>query len=256
MGKSPLLGQVLAVMAWVMIGSPGPALARDARVVKVAVAANFADPIKEIAARFERGTGHRLVISFGSTGQFYAQIAQGAPFEVLLAADASTPAKAVAAGFGVAGTSFTYAVGKLVLFSRTDGLVSGEATLRAARFDKLAIANPATAPYGAAAVEVMRNLGVYSLLQARVVQGNSIAQAFQFVDTGNAEIGFVALSQVALVTGGSRWTVPAHLHAPILQYAVLLKAGADSEYARALLAFLKGTDAKAIIEKFGYDTVQ
>lgn len=239
-----LLGVMLAV-------SLGPAWSRE---VKIAVAANFAEPVREIAARFEAATGHAAVLSFGVTGQIYAQISQGAPFEVFLSADTSTPAKAVADGLAVAGTSLTYAVGRLVLYSRTPGLVTGEETLRSATFAKIAIANPATAPYGAAAVEVMRRLGVDGVLQPKIVQGTSIAQAFQFVDTGNAEVGFVALSQVILVEGGSRWIVPETLHPPIQQDAVLLKTGAGNEAATAFLAFLKGPQARGIIEKYGYGT--
>lgn len=219
---------------------------------KLAVAANFTEPVKEIGQAFEKATGHKLLLSFGATGQFFAQISQGAPFEILIAADQATPAKAVAQGLAEPGTAFTYAVGKLVLFSKTQGLVTGEATLKDAKFTKLAIANPATAPYGAAGVETMKKLGVYEALQGKIVQGNSIAQAFQFVDTGNAEVGFVALSQVVTATGGSRWVVPQALYTPIAQDAVLLKPGAGSEPARAFLQYLKGPEARRVIEKFGY----
>lgn len=220
--------------------------------VKVAVAANFTDPLKEIGRHFEAASGHKLVLSFGSTGQFYAQITQGAPFEVFVAADRATPAKAIAEGHAVAGTAFTYAVGKLVLYSKTVGFVQGGRTLREAKFAKIAVANPATAPYGAAAIEVMKALGVYDALMAKVVQGNNIAQTFQFIDTGNAEVGFVALSQIVLVGGGSRWIVPDNLYAPISQDAVLLKTGSSNEAAKAFLAFLNGREARHVIEKFGY----
>lgn len=229
--------------------APGWASAAE---VRVAVAANFAEPVKEIAALFEKTAGHKLVLSYGATGQSYAQITQGAPFEVFLAADKATPAKAVTEGYAVAGTAFTYAVGKLVLYSRTKDLIQGEVTLRDARFAKIAIANPASAPYGAAAVETMKALSVYEALQTKIVQGNNIVQTFQFIYTGNAEVGFVALSQVAFVEGGSRWIVPANLHAPIAQDAVLLKVGTDNKAATAFLAFLNGTQARAVIEKFGY----
>lgn len=228
--------------------------ARDAKDVKVAVAANFTEPAKEIAAAFEKATGHKLVLSFGATGQFYAQITQGAPFEILISADKATPAKAIAEGHAVAGTAFTYAVGKLVLFSRSLDLANGEAVLKEAKFAKIAIANPATAPYGAAAIEVLKALGVHEPLQPKLVQGNNIAQTFQFVDTGNAELGFVALSQVIFAKDGSRWTVPTRLYSVIAQDAVLLKTGADSEAAKAFLAFLRGPEARAVIEKFGYGT--
>lgn len=220
--------------------------------VKVAVAANFTEPSKEIAQAFEKATGHKTVLSFGATGQFYAQITQGAPFEILVSADRATPAKAIAEGHAVGGTAFTYAVGKLVLYSKSSGMALGEQTLKEAKFAKLAIANPATAPYGAAAMETLKALGVLDAIQPKIVQGNNIAQTFQFVDTGNAEVGFVALSQVAFVEGGSRWVVPANLYTPIAQDAVLLKTGAGNDAAQAFLAYLKGADARRVIEKFGY----
>jgi molybdate transport system substrate-binding protein len=227
----------------------GPAAAAQ---VNVAVAANFTAPAKEIAAAFKQKTGHEAVLSFGASGQFYTQITQDAPFGIMLSADDERPKKLVSDGLGVADSRFTYAVGKLVLWSRTADLVKGEATLKAGSFAKLSIANPTAAPYGAAAIETMKSLGVYDALQAKVVQGNSIAQAFQFVDTGNAEVGFVALSQLAGVTAGSRWLVPQTLYKPILQDAVLLKKAAGNEAATAFMTYLKGPDARAVIEKYGY----
>lgn len=220
--------------------------------VKVAVAANFTAPAKEIAVAFEKSKGVKVVLSFGSTGQLYTQIIQGAPFEVLLAADQVRPKKAVEEGHAVPDSRFTYAVGRLALFSKSKDLVSDEATLRSGRFTKIAIANPTTAPYGAAAVEVMKALGVYEGLASRVVQGNNIAQTFQFIDSGNAELGFVALSQIVKIDGGSRWVVPSKLHTPIAQDAVLLKSGADNTVARDFVTFLKGPAARAVIEKYGY----
>ncbi len=220
--------------------------------VKVAVAANFTEPVKEIGAMFEKATGHKPVFSFGPTGGFYNQIAQAAPFEVFLAADDTTPAKTIKEGYAVAGTSYTYATGKLVLFSKAEGLKLGEEALKEGKFAKLAIANPKTAPYGSAAIETMKKLGVYDALKDKIVEGNNIAQTFQFVDTGNAEVGFVAFSQVALKPGGSRWVVPANLHETIAQNAVLLKTGANNEAAKAFLAFLKGPEARTVIEKYGY----
>lgn len=240
----------LAVLFGLMLLQP--AWARSGQEVKVAVAANFTEPAKEIAAAFEKVAGDKLVLSFGSTGQFYAQIAQGAPFEILISADKATPAKAIGEGHAVAGTAFTYAIGKLVLYSKTSGLALGEATLKDGKFDKVAIANPATAPYGAAAVETMKALGTYDALQPKIVQGNNIGQTFQFIDTGNAEVGFVALSQVIFAKDGSRWMVPANLYAQIAQDAVLLKTGSGNEGAKAFLAYLKGPEARAVIEKFGY----
>lgn len=228
----------------------------EAREVLVAVAANFIEPARAIAAQFERTSPHRVVLSFGSTGQFYAQIVQNAPFEVFLAADRSTPARAERDGYAIGGSAFTYAIGRLVLYSGRAGLVQGEATLRGSGFSKLAIANPATAPYGSAAVETLQALDLYDVLRTKIVQGNNIAQAFQFVDTGNAEIGFIALSQIARASGGSRWIVPENLHQPLAQDAVLLKAGAGNDGAREFLDFLEGTEARAVIESFGYATTR
>lgn len=222
--------------------------------VRVAVAANFTEPAQEIARGFEAATGHRAVLSFGSSGQFYAQIANGAPFEVFLSADRERPQKAEAQRLAVAGTRFTYATGRLVLWSRTPGLVTGQATLARGGFDKLAIADPKTAPYGLAAVETLRKLGLHRRLSPKLVQGASIAQTYQFASAGAAELGFVALSQVAGTRGGSRWVVPAHLHSPIEQQAVLLKAGADDPAARAFLAYLKSPQARAVIRRYGYET--
>src|SRR5208337_1489498 len=180
------------------------------------------------------------------------QITHSAPFEVFLSADSDRPKAAVDGGFALADSLFTYAIGKLVLWSRVVDVTDGEAALKAGQFLKLSIANPVAAPYGTAAVETMKALGVYGALQAKIVQGNSIAQAFQFVDTRNAEVGFVALSQLFGVTTGTRWLVPQDLYPPIRQDAVLLKKGENDEVAKAFLEFLKGPEARAIIEKFGY----
>ncbi|MGZ8299660.1 MAG: molybdate ABC transporter substrate-binding protein [Rhodoplanes sp.] len=219
----------------------------------VAVAANFTDAAKEIAAAFKQETGHEAVLSFGATGQLYAQITQDAPFQIMLSADDERPKKLVEDGLGVADSRFTYAIGKLVLWSKTKDFVKGEETLRAGAFTKLSIANPTAAPYGAAAVETLKALKIYETLQPKIVQGNNIAQAFQFIDTGNAELGFIALSQLAGNPGGSRWLVPQPLYTPIRQDAVLLKKGAANEAATAFIAFLKGPEARAIIEKYGYE---
>jgi molybdate transport system substrate-binding protein len=223
-----------------------------AETVSVAVAANFTDAAKEIGASFERETGNKVVFSFGSTGQLYTQITQGAPFDVFLSADDTRTKTAIQQGQGVAGTDFTYAVGKLVLFSREAGLVSGAETLQKAAFDKIAIANPAGAPYGAAAVETMKALGVYDALSDKIVQGQNITQTYQFVETGNVQLGFVALAQLAGKSDGSRWVVPEKLHKPIAQNAVLTKHGENNEAARRFLSFLKGKKARAIMDKFGY----
>jgi molybdate transport system substrate-binding protein len=226
--------------------------AASAGQTNVAVAANFTEPAKEIAAAFKARTGHEAALSFGSSGQFFTQITQEAPFEVFLSADDERPRKLVDQGLAVADGRFTYAIGKLVLWSKDPGLVKGEETLRDGSFAKLAVCDPAAAPYGAAAVETMRSLKLYDILQPKLVTGANIAQAFQFVDTGNAEIGFVALSQVAGKNTGSRWLVPQNLYKPIRQDAVLLKKGADNEAATGFLTFLKGPEARATIERYGY----
>ena len=229
----------------------------QAAEVKVAVAANFTASMQKIAAAFAQDTGHQAVLAFGSTGKFYAQIKNGAPFELLLAADAETPARLTREGQGVAGTRHTYAIGRLALWSREPGLVDeAGAVLRTGHFKRLALADPKLAPYGAAAVKVMTGLGLIGTLVPRLVQGQSIAQAYQFAATGNAELGFVALSQVfsdGKLKEGSVWVVPAHLHAPLRQDAVLLKPGQGQPAATALLAYLRGDKARAIIRSFGYD---
>jgi len=239
----------LAVIAIIAVVVGGNAHAGE---TNVAVAANFTDAAKEIAAAFKAKTGHQAVLSFGSSGQLYTQITQGAPFQIMLSADDERPKKLVAAGLAVADSRFTYAIGKLVLWSKTKDYVNGEETLKAGAFAKLAIANPTAAPYGAAAIDTLKALKLYEALQPKIVQGNNIAQTFQFIDTGNAELGFVALSQLAGEPAGSRWVVPQTLYTPIRQDAVLLKKGAGNEAAAAFLAFLKGAEARAIIEKFGY----
>ena len=218
----------------------------------IAVAANFTDAVKEIAAAFKAKTGHDAVLSFGATGALYTQITQDAPFEILLSADTERPKKLVDDGLGVADSRFTYAIGKLVLWSKTPDLVKGEETLKSGGFTKLSIANPALAPYGAAAIETLKALKLDEAVQPKIVQGNSIAQTYQFIDTGNAELGFVAMSQLAGKSEGSRWVVPQTLYQPIRQDAVLLKKGASNEAATAFMTFIKGAGARAIIEKFGY----
>ena len=226
-----------------------------AAVTQVAVAANFAEPAKAIAAAFNASTGHTATLSFGSSGQFYSQLVHGAPYEVFLSADADRPKQAEKDGLAVPGSRFTYAVGRLVLYSRTPGLVdsAGAVLRRPSAFAKLAIADPASAPYGAAAVQTLRKLGVYEPLKPQLVLGSSITQAFQFIDSGAAELGFVALSQVINVQGGSRWTVPSADHAPIDQQAILLNTGRNNPAAKAFLAFLKSPTAVTLIRKYGYE---
>ncbi|MDA0703873.1 MAG: molybdate ABC transporter substrate-binding protein [Proteobacteria bacterium] len=239
----------LALWAILLLALAAPAGAGE---VKVAVAANFIATARDIGAGFEAETGHRAVFSYGSTGQIYVQIAQGAPYEVFLAADRTRPERAVEEGFAVAGSRFTYATGRIVLYSKDPALVHGPETLAGAEFARIAIANPATAPYGAAAVETMTALGVYDALASRIVQGANIAQTYQFVETANAPLGFVALSQIASHDRGSRWLVPESCHTPIAQDAVLLNRGAENEAARAFLTFLRGPTAREIKEKYGY----
>ena len=249
--RSILVWGLLLPIAWAR-----PVMAR-AGEVKVAVAANFTAPMKRIAEAFERSSGHRVTAAYASTGKLHAQIAQGAPFQVLLSADARTPARLEAEGHAVPGTRFTYATGRLALWSRDPGVVDAAgAVLRDERLTRLAIADPKVAPYGAAAMQVLQRLGLEARLAPRLVTGQSIAQAWQFAATGNASMGFVALSQVmegGRLTQGSAWVVPADLHDPLLQDAVLLKPGQDHEPARALLRFLSGDEARRIIREFGYE---
>ena len=227
-----------------------------ADTVPVAVAANFTAPMQKIAAAFEADTGHKAELSFGATGKFYAQITHGAPFQVLLAADDTTPVRLEREGQAVANTRFTYAVGTLVLWSAQPGYVDAQgAVLKTGDFKHLALANPKLAPYGLAATQVLDKLGLTAQLQPRFVQGENIAQTFQFVATGNAPLGFVALSQVmedGKIRTGSAWRVPAHLHDPIRQDAVLLLPGKDSAAARALMNYLRSDRARAIIQAYGY----
>ena len=232
------------------------ALPARAAEVSVAVAANFTDAAKAIAAAWKTASGNDAVLTFNSSGAFYAQITHGAPYQVFLSADVDRAQAAERDGVGVPGTRFVYATGKLVLYSRTPGLVDGEGAVlrRPDRFAHLAVADPAAAPYGAAALETMNRLGVLPSLRPKLVQGASITQAYQFTATGAAELGFVALSQVLDQPGGSRWLVPERLHKPIDQAAILLFAGEKNPAARAFLAFLRGPQAKAIIRRYGYET--
>lgn len=224
--------------------------------VRVAVAANFTAPMQRIAAAFARDTGHRAVLAFGATGKFYAQIHNGAPFDVLLSADDSTPLRLEHDGIGMAGSRFTYAIGTLVLWSPREGYVDPQGkVLAGGDFRHLAVANPKTAPYGAAAMATLDRLGLREKLRPRFVQGENIAQTHQFVASGNAELGFVALSQViedGRIGKGSGWVVPADQRAPIRQDALLLRHGEGNPAARALLEYLRGETAKALIREYGY----
>jgi len=225
--------------------------------VSVAVAANFTAPMQKIAQAFEQETGHKAILAFGATGNFYAQIRNGAPFQILLAADDETPLKIEKEGLGVAGSRFTYATGKLVLWSKQPGLVDDKGEiLRSGKFQRIALANPKLAPYGAAAIETMAKLGVLQENQSKVVQGENIAQTYQFISTENAQLGFVALSQVfadGKIAQGSAWIVPSTLHSAIRQDAILLTKGNDNPAAMALMNFLRSNTAKAVIRSYGYE---
>jgi molybdate transport system substrate-binding protein len=241
---------LLLVSACALVG------AAQAGEVQVAVAANFAGPLARIAEAFTAASGHTLKVSAGATGKFYTQIQAGAPFEVLIAADDETPKKLIAEGLAVKASNYTYALGKLVLWSAKPGFVDGDGQVLAGKgFDHLAIANPKVAPYGAAGLEVIKARGLTEAIMPRLVTAESIAQAYQFVSTGNAEIGFVALSQVA-VPGkpvvGSYWLVPSKLYGEIRQDAVLLERGSKNPAAKALLDYLKSAPVKAVIASYGY----
>ena len=239
----------LIVTLAALIQAPSPAYAAS---TNVAVAANFNDAAKEIAALFKTKTGHDAVLSFGSSGLFYTEIKQGAPFQVFLSADAERPQKLADEGFALPQSRFTYAIGKLVLWSKDPTAIKGMETLKANAFSKLSIADPNSAPYGVAAIETLKALEIYQSVEKKIVMGASIAQAFQFIETGNAELGFVALSQLINTQSGSRWMVPQNLYSEIRQDAILLKSGEQNEAAKAFLDFLKSPDARSIITKFGY----
>lgn len=236
-----VLGSLLAVLM---------ASAAQGDQVSVAVAANFTRVAEELAPIFKAETGHDVVYSFGATGQLYTQITQGAPFEVLLAADDERPARAVSEGLGVEGSVFTYAIGALALYSTSLDLADGEAVLRGGAYEKLAIADPETAPYGRAAVRTLTALDLVEEITPKLVTGENISQTLQFVESGNAELGFVAASQVVGKSGV--WLVPVELFEPIRQDAVLLKSGEANPAATAYVEFLRSDKAIAVIEAAGY----
>lgn len=245
--KKFLLSLVLVVLA------VAPASAEQ---VLVAVAANFIGPFREVAMEFEKATGHTVQVASGSSGNFYSQIKNGAPFEVFFSADNERPKLLEDEGLGVKGNRFTYAIGRLVLWSPDPSLVKGEDTLRSASFKRLAIANPKAAPYGVAAMQAMQKLGVWESVQPRIVMGESLGQTMGFIESGNAELGFLALSQVLdpkIKGTGSRWDVPVNLHEPIQQDVVLLAKGKDNPAAKALMEFMSRPQATAIIERYGYE---
>ncbi|MGE1091994.1 molybdate ABC transporter substrate-binding protein [Pseudomonas sp. 29] len=244
------LASLLAVFAVFAVGTV------QADEVQVAVAANFTAPIQAIAADFEKDTGHKLVAAYGATGQFYTQIKNGAPFEVFLSADDTTPEKLEKEGETVKGSRFTYAIGTLALWSAKEGYVDAKGeVLKKNEYQHLSIANPKAAPYGLAATQVLEKLKLTDATKAKIVEGQNITQAYQFVSTGNAELGFVALSQIykdGKVSSGSAWIVPASMHDPIKQDAVILNKGKDNAAAKALVEYLKGPKAAAVIKSYGY----
>ena len=254
--------RLLRLFGWVIISSGAVVCATaKAEEVTVAVAANFAAPMQKIAQAFEQDTGHKALLAFGATGKFYAQIKNGAPFAVLLSADDETPTRLEKEGVAVAGTRFTYAVGRLALWSKNASLVDDKGQVLLSNttdknsFKKIAIADPKLAPYGAAAIEVLGRMDALAKLTPKLVQGDSIGQAFQFVMTENAELGFVALSQISIdgrITQGSAWVVPQNLYTPLKQDAVLLPLGKNSAAALALMKYMRTDRAQAIIRAYGY----
>ena len=245
---------------WVAVGAllfgtmAGPVNAGE---VNAAVAANFTEPMQMIVAQFQKDTGHMVKLSFGSTGKFYSQIKEGAPFDVLVAADVKNSKLLEDEGLGVNGSRFVYAEGKLVLWSAKPGFVDDKgAVLSKGGYNKIAYADPKLAPYGLAAKETLEKLNLWDAVQSKLVTGESITQTYQFAATGNADLAFVALSQITKegkVKDGSYWMVPSTMYSPILQSAVLLSSAKDKEAAQALIAFLKGEKAKAVIRSFGYE---
>lgn len=245
--KFGILGALLATMSQVA----------NAGEVSAAVAANFTEPVKQIVELFQKETGHTVKLSFGSSGKFTSQIKEGAPFDVFLAADEKNPKLLEKEGLAVDGSRFVYALGKLVLWSAQPGLVDDKGyVLRKGNYNKIAYADPKLAPYGLAAKETLEDQGLWTVVQGKLVTGESITQTYQFAATGNAELAFIALSQITKdgkVTEGSWWVVPAHMYNPIKQAAVQLTAAKDKEAAKAFLTFLKSEKAVAIIRNFGYE---
>ncbi len=253
LNRAVMIAQIRGVLCLLFVAAcPAASVAGE---VRVAVAANFLATLHEIAANFERDTGHVAVVSSGSSGKLYAQIRNGAPFDVFCSADVRRPGLLEEEGLAVQGSRFTYAVGRLTLWGAGPAMTgrSGTSMLLSAGVEHVAIANPRTAPYGAAAREALQALGLWERIQDRLVRGDNIGQTFHFVFSQNAQLGFVALSQVLEVNGaGSRWDVPTQLYAPIRQQAVLLRHGQRNEGARAFLDYVKGATARRIIERFGY----
>jgi molybdate transport system substrate-binding protein len=250
--QATIISRTVITLALLLFGQ-----ASWSATVLVAVAANFSKPMAEIVSQFEKATGHSVKLSFGSSGKFVSQLENGGPFEVLLSADEKGPEKLEQAGLTVPNTRFVYALGKLVLWSSKPNFVDDKGKiLMTSNFKHLALADPKVAPYGAAAIDVLKKMKLLEKLQPLFVQGENIAQTYQFISTANAELGFLALSQVienGKIVGGSSWIIPDNLHAPIRQGAVLMKKGAENPAARALIDYLKSIPALAIINKYGYD---
>ena len=250
--QATIISRTVITLALLLFGQ-----ASWSATVLVAVAANFSKPMTEIVSQFEKATGHSAKLSFGSSGKFVSQLENGGPFEVLLSADEKGPEKLEQAGLTVPNSRFVYALGKLVLWSATPNFVDDKGKiLMTSNFKHLALADPKVAPYGAAAIDVLKKMKLFEKLQPLFVQGENIAQTYQFISTANAELGFLALSQVienGKIVGGSSWIIPDNLHAPIRQGAVLMKKGAENPAARALIDYLKSIPALAIIKKYGYD---
>ena len=243
--------KILAPIFVLLYISITPATAGE---IRIAVAANFAPTLAKISRAFEEKTGHQIILASGSTGRHYAQIVNGAPFDAFFAADAARPRLLEEAGIGIANSRYSYAVGRLVLWSPQPGVVDDTgAILSSTHFHRLAIANPRLAPYGLAAKEVLEGMLLWEKLQDKLVRGENINQAFQFVHSGNAQLGFIAASQLAgrgKPAAGSRWLVPAELHTPILQQAIQLT---NSDIARQFMEFALTSEAEQIIVKNGYD---
>ena len=250
--QATIISRTVITLALLLFGQ-----ASWSATVLVAVAANFSKPMTEIVSQFEKATGHSAKLSFGSSGKFVSQLENGGPFEVLLSADEKGPEKLEQAGLTVPNSRFVYALGKLVLWSATPNFVDDKGKiLMTSNFKHLALADPKVAPYGAAAIDVLKKMKLFEKLQPLFVQGENIAQTYQFISTANAELGFLALSQVienGKIVGGSSWIIPDNLHAPIRQSAVIMKKGAENPAARALIDYLKSIPALAIIKKYGYD---
>jgi molybdate transport system substrate-binding protein len=245
------------IVAWCLfVVAHMTATSAFAEQVLVAVAANFIPPFHEIATAFEKTTGHHIQAVAGSSGNFYSQIKNGAPFDVFFSADMERPKLLEDEGFGVKDNRFTYAIGRLVLWSPNGDLIKGEETLRLKQYKRLAMANPKTAPYGVAAMQAMQKLELWDSLQSHIVMGESLGQTMGFIESGNAQLGFVALSQVLdpkIKGQGTRWDVPPHLHEPIKQDVVLLTKGKDNPAAKALMEFIGGPHARTIIARYGYE---